>query len=149
MHAYFFNARGRNINNFFSGWPFHLALKMPVLVEFAVAFRKICFWFSCLFMPRVVSVLDGPVPSKNKCFPNTPDPRIWRPLRPAEKGLSDLKTAGPTSGYHYWVREFMFGISSCHMCPSFAGEHVARDLTWLVQPLDPTDTKRYTPDVLE
>ena len=52
-------------------------------------------------MPRVVSVLDGPVPSKNKKSKH-PQSKKWN-----------------------------------------------MQLTCLVQPLDPTDAKRYTPDVLE
>ena len=31
----------------------------------------------------------------------------------------------------------------------FAGGNVACALSWLVQPFDPTNTKRYIPDVLE
>ena len=40
MHAYLFNARKRNIKKYVSKRLFHLALKMPVLVQFAVAFLK-------------------------------------------------------------------------------------------------------------
>ena len=86
---------------------------------------------------------------KANVFQILPTRENERPLRPEEKGLSDLKTAGPTLGNHSWVREFMFGICSCHMCPYFAGAHVACALPWPAHPLDPTDTKRYTPDVLE
>ena len=45
MHAYLFNARRRNIKKYVSERLFHLALKMPVLVQFAVALLKGAFDF--------------------------------------------------------------------------------------------------------
>ena len=133
----------------FSGRLFHLALKMPVLVQFAVAFLKHFSAFPVYLSQGWLAFWTDLCRQKANVFQILPTQENERPLRPAEKGLSDLKTAGPTLGNHSWVRELMFGICSCHMCPCFAEGRVACALSWLVQPLNPTDTKRYTPDLLE
>ena len=52
MHAYLFNARRRNIKKCVSGKLFHLALKMPVLVQFAVAFLKTLFLVFLFIYPK-------------------------------------------------------------------------------------------------
>ena len=75
MHAYFFNARGRDINNYFFWMAVSFGIEDARLGSVCYCVSENKFLISCLFMPRVVSVLDGPVPSKGKRFPNTLSPR--------------------------------------------------------------------------
>ena len=150
MHAYFFNARARTHqkNKFPEGrskWHW----RCPSWFSLLLRFWKQVSDFPVYLSQGWLAFWTDLCRQKTNVFQILPMQENERPLKPAEKGVPDFKTAGPTLGYHFWVREFMFGICSCHMCPCFAGEHVACALTWLVQPLDPTDRKRYTPDVLE